>query len=308
MKVSLVRSQGFSEDAIKRAVFEALDSIEPSFSPIPVSVLIKLNLCYYWDYSTGETSDPRVISALIDYIRERVNERADIALGDTDASAMKTKHAFRMLGFEKLAQDKNVRLVNLSTENVKERETVVGRKPFKLLVSDLLMDTDLVVNAAKLKYHRTPKMTCAMKNIFGAIGKPRKFVYHKKILHETIVAINKIVKPDINLVDGIIAVGKHPKKMGVLLASEDRVSVDFVASRILGYKPKSIKYLRLAKKEKLGPIGPIELIEKHTTLKETRKAFPKVNNLIQRLAWGFQISGVKLYAKIMGDIVPPMIE
>ena len=71
-------------------------------------------MCYYLDCSTGETTDPKFVGAFIDLIREKISPDLDIAIVESDASAMKCKYAFRMLGFEKLAQEKNVRLLNLS--------------------------------------------------------------------------------------------------------------------------------------------------------------------------------------------------
>jgi hypothetical protein len=56
------------------------------------------------------------VAELIDLIREQISADVDIAIIESDASAMRCKYAFRMLGFEKLAQEKNVRLVNLSED------------------------------------------------------------------------------------------------------------------------------------------------------------------------------------------------
>jgi uncharacterized protein (DUF362 family) len=84
----MVRIQRFDEENIKHAVYQAVELIE--FKPNPVkSVLIKPNLCYYWDYSTGETTDPRVVSALIDYVREN-NANAEIKVVESDALAMRS--------------------------------------------------------------------------------------------------------------------------------------------------------------------------------------------------------------------------
>ena len=85
------------------------------FSPSNLHrVVLKVNLRYYWDSSTGETTDPRIVSAIIDSIRGRFGSNVEILIAEADASAMRVKHAFRMLGYEKLAGEKSVQLVNLS--------------------------------------------------------------------------------------------------------------------------------------------------------------------------------------------------
>jgi len=103
--VSLVRTQG-SEEVIKNSISEALSLI--NFEPKgPVkSVAIKANLCYYWNADTGYTTDPRIVSGIIDWVRERYGMDTDIRVVEADATAMRTKHAFLILGYEKLAKEK----------------------------------------------------------------------------------------------------------------------------------------------------------------------------------------------------------
>jgi uncharacterized protein (DUF362 family) len=150
------------------------------------SIIIKPNLCYYWDASTGQTTSPQLVGALIEFIRNRLRNDPEILIGEADASAMKTKHAFRMLGYEKLAKEKEVQLLNLSSKPVEDFKTKVGSSDITLSFSKKLSEIDLIINVPKLKYHRLPKVTCAMKNMFGAIAKPHKYSYHS-IQHYSIV-------------------------------------------------------------------------------------------------------------------------
>ncbi len=61
----------FTEDDIFNATEKALAKLEYDFSKKIKTVIIKPNLCYYWDYSTGETTDPRLVSAVIDWVRSQ---------------------------------------------------------------------------------------------------------------------------------------------------------------------------------------------------------------------------------------------
>jgi uncharacterized protein (DUF362 family) len=301
------RTNNFSEKDICDTVYRSLQALPTIANAKPSSVIIKPNLCYYWDYSTGETTDPRIVSALIDYIRETLGKDTQIVIAEADASAMKTRHAFKMLGYEKLSKIKNVDLVNLSEGKIIKREVSVNGEKFALAVNELLLGSNFVLNVPKLKYHRLVGTTCALKNIYGAIATPNKYIYHSN-LSKIIVAINKIVKSNLTLVDGIIALGKYPKKLGVTIASDDALAADFTAAEILGYNPERINYLKLAKREKVGNVNNINLIENETSLSDIKRLFPKKSYLWNKISWQLQLAILKAYARLADDVIPPVLE
>lgn len=303
--VVLTEANGYSQNEVGVAVSRALDTFNYELD-IDL-VVIKPNLCYYWDYSTGETTDPRVVSAVIDWIRQKVGKDVCILVGEADASAMRTKYAFKMLGYEKLSSEKSVKLVNLSEGEIVDGEVVVAGEKFVLPVNKILLDADLIINVPKLKYHRIMGLTCALKNMFGAIAKPRKYIYHSR-LARTIVGVNKIVKSNIVLVDGVIALGKTPKKIGAIMISDDALAADYVAAKIMGQNPSRIAYLRLAMKEKIGDISNINLIENPIKLEDVGKEFPKQNYLLQKLYWKLQLKMLRLYSRLSTDVIPPILD
>jgi len=250
--VSFAKIRGNTHGSIKQAIAESLDLINYSFGDRVKNVVIKPNLCYYWDYTTGQTTDPKFTAALIDLIRERLPDQPDISIVEADASAMKCTHAFKMLGYEKLSHDKNVRLVNLSEEKGKRVQVTVGSERFRLIVPKTVMNADLKINVPKIKYTpRETKITCAMKNIFGANPYPKKFRYHSR-LNEVVVAVNKAMKFDLCLIDGNIVSGNQPRKLGLVMASRDPVAIDVAAAEIAGINPNTLRYIQLAFKEGVG--------------------------------------------------------
>lgn len=269
------------------------------------SILIKPNLCYYWDASTGQTTSAKLVGALIEFLRDRLRNDPKISIGEADASAMKTKYVFRMLGYENLAKEKEVKLLNLSSSPLVECHATVRSSAIKLAFSKELIETDLLINVPKLKYHRLPKVTGAMKNIFGAIAKPHKSSYHQELAN-IIVAANKIIHSDLILVDGLIALGDYPKIMKTLLLGQDPMAIDSICSRIMGFDPTGIEYLRLAEREGMGTTK-VSILSGETTLEELKRSFPPVSYRKQRITWGLQLWMVNTYARIVGDIIPPMI-
>lgn len=300
-------SKNFADKDIQDTVRRSFNLLGYNFTKKIDTVLVKPNLCYYWDYSTGETTDPRVVSAIIDCLRAIVGDDVNIFVGEADASAMKTKYAFKMLGYEELSRTKGVDLINLSEGDVVEKQVSVGDNRMTLAVNKMLLESDLVINVPKLRTHNVVGITCSLKNMFGAIAKPRKYGYHKN-LDEVIVGINKLVKSDVCIVDGIIARGKYPKKMGLILAGDDALATDFVVAKIFGFNPRRIGYLRLAEKEKVGDVDGIKLMEDETSLTEAKKVFPKSSYLLHKLSWGLQLKLLKTYSKISGDVIPPILK
>lgn len=302
--VSLVSVKNSTAD-IKRAILEALKLAEFKFPKVARSVAIKPNLAYYWDAATGYTTDPRVVAAIIDIIREKCGEDVDIKVVEADASAMRTKYAFKVLGYEKLAEEKKVELFNLSKGVLDEKTVQVGKREITFKVPRLLLDSDLFIDVPKLKLMRIVKITCAMKNIFGCIGRPRKVVYHP-ILNETIVGINKILRPHLTIVDGLVALGRFPVKLNLIMASADPFSIDWVASQIMGYNPSKVKYLKMAVNEKVG--DPKGVTTCGAEIEEFAKLFPKEGLLSTGFLWSLQFQLLKTYKKMVGDIIPPVLE
>jgi uncharacterized protein (DUF362 family) len=303
--VSLVRTHGFEERDIKEAIEKALDLIDFKPKVSVKSVDIKVNLCYYWHASTGYTTDPRVVSGIIDCLRDIYGNNIKIRLVEADGTAMRTKYAFLMLGYEELAKRKNVELFNLSRDEIREERVRVYGREIAFRIPQSLLKSDLFINVPKLKIMRETKITCALKNIYGCIAYPRKIVYHP-ILNEAIVGINKILHPDLTIVDGIVALGRFPIKLGLIMASKDPFSIDWVASKIMGFNPSKIKFLKIAMKEKLGNLTGIKI--RGEEILSFQKMFPKENFFSSKRWWNILFSVFNLYTKLSGDIVPAMLE
>ncbi len=300
-----VKSEPFTNIAINDAVGRAIDKLDYNFANVK-SVVIKPNLCYYWNASTGETTDGRVVSAIINYLKNKIGENVSITVAEADASAMKTKFAFDILGYSELCKKNNVKLLNLSEGNISDMIARVNGENITLPFHQDLLNADLVINVPKLKTHNFIGITCAMKNMFGAISKPRKFSYHKNI-NNVIVAANKIAKSHIVVVDGLIVRGSHPKRLGAILAGDNPLSTDFVAAKVMSFNPRRVPYLSLAAREKLGETRKIGLIEDGITLAEVKRKFPHYSHTIHSISWGLQLKMLRTYTAVSGDVLPPFL-
>ncbi len=271
--VSLVKISQNSTDQFGDAIAQSLGLINYSFKSNVRRVVIKPNLCYYWDCTTGQTTTPAFVSALIDLIRRQTSPDVDIAIVESDASAMRCKYAFRMLGYEKLAVEKGVRLVNLSEDAASSVDVSCNGGNYNFNVPQTIADADLKINIAHIKYTVDPiKLTCALKNIFGCNPYPKKFKYHPD-LGNVIVALNKAMRFDLCLIDNNIAAGVQPRRMGLVMASVDPVALDVVAAKIAWLNPDKIPYFAVAERE---GIGTRAYVAKGAELDYFRALYPKV--------------------------------
>jgi uncharacterized protein (DUF362 family) len=282
--MSLVALSKIEKNNVKKAIYDSLNLLSYGLAKNIRKVVIKINACYYYDYTTGQTTSPRFVAGLIEMLRERTSSNVDIALVESDASAMKCKYAFKFLGYEKLAKDYDVRLVNLSEEKGENVTVKCDNLTHQFVVPNIIRDADLRINIPKIKYAgQGIEFTCALKNIYGCNPYPLKYKYHPK-LGNVIVALNKVMRFDLCLIDGDIVSGIAPKRLGLVVASEDPVAIDVAASKIAGLNPAKIKYLKLASREGLGSL---DYSIRGEPLEQYRALYPKKNLEKKLMGFGY---------------------
>lgn len=126
-----------------------------------------------------------------------------------------------------------------------------------------------IIHLPTMKTHVFTTMTGAMKNAFGGLLHEKRHWTHS-VIHETLVdllTIQKEIHSGIFAVmDGTIAGdGPGPRCMvphvkDYILASGDQVAIDAVASKMMGFEPMELKFIRLAHEAGLG-CGEIQDIE-----------------------------------------------
>jgi uncharacterized protein (DUF362 family) len=283
--VGLDECKSRNVDSIKGAVKEVFRLIDYKLPKVE-KIVIKPNMCYYWDWSTGQTTDPVFVAALIGLFREEISPDVKISIVESDASAMKCKYAFKYLGYEKLAKDCNVDLVNLSSVEAEKAAVRVADAVFEFMIPKIIRDADLCVNVPKMKYMSFTKISAALKNIYGCNPYPKKFEYHSK-LDKVIVALNKVMPFDLHVLDGLTVYGSKTLRLGLVMASQDPVAIDAVAAKIMGVNPKSVAHLMLAEKEGLGKTS---FVIKGVNIDFFRKRFPKRSLSEKVITLGYKVA------------------
>jgi uncharacterized protein (DUF362 family) len=247
-------------------VNDALDiyeSVKKGFELIGVpnfkssdSVAIKPNLCCIKGPETGATTDPRVVEGIIKYLQNDFHI-SDISIVESDGTQLLADMAFKLLGYEKLSKKLNVKLVNLSKEPCVSRvfeDNVIMKK---IECPQTLEKANWLISVPKIKTHSLCKLGGTIKNQYGCNPFPKKSVYHKN-LEDVMVDLSMVFKPQLIVVDGIVAmegrgpVSGIPIKMDSLIFGKDIVAIDHLLARIIGADPKKMKYLVEAEKRGLG--------------------------------------------------------
>lgn len=192
----------------------------------------------------------------------------DITVGDDIESD--SGDGFRLSGFRRMCERVGVRLVNLKEAGFVERRCN-GHSLDKVYLAVSALDADVVINLPKLKTHSLTVLTCGVKNMYGVIPAGLRTRFHGKYIKnedfcQMLVDIFSAIKPQLTIVDAVVAMdGEGPadgslKQAGVILASEDTVALDAVATKIMGLNPADIYTTRYGDERGLG-VGNLQDIE-----------------------------------------------
>jgi uncharacterized protein (DUF362 family) len=257
--VSIVKSANI-EEAVTRAV-ELCGGMSQLITR-GNSVLIKPNVKNPSPPGYGVVTDPRVVAPLVDLAREAGAGRIMIAEGAAYPSgAYDTFAAFEFSGYKRLAQEKNVELVDLNSYDSLDLEVPNATVLNRVRVGRSVTSADVVINVPVLKTHTQCLFSGCLKNwSVGIAAREEKKLLHRVGIHDSIVDVHMAVTPDFNVVDAVVALEGdgpnlppgRPKPLGLVLAGANAVSVDAVAASIMDISPGEIKHLVKAEGRGLG--------------------------------------------------------
>jgi uncharacterized protein (DUF362 family)/Pyruvate/2-oxoacid:ferredoxin oxidoreductase delta subunit len=265
--VSIVRCSDYTN--VKSAIKESLDLIgglEKIVSP-GSRVLLKPNVLAIRPPEDAVTTHPAVISALC----ELVSELGGIPMigdgsGIIKPGSTSTSQAFKVSGIEAVASKYGAELKNFETYGYSEVDIPGGKQFSSLYISKAILEADVIISLPKLKTHELTLYTGAVKNFFGTIPQKNRKQAHilgdRNHFGEAIVDIYSIVKPHLAVMDGIFGMeGNGPANgkvvfAGVIMASHDCVSLDIIASELIGIDPLKVPTNKAALSRGLGAEHP----------------------------------------------------
>ena len=220
-------------------------------------IFIKPNFTFP-KYKQGVTTTPKLIEALIKILKAKTH---NITVGESNGgvNTWTAEESFAGHGLYEICKANNVNLVNLSNLKSEYVEIEVDSKPFGVeLPSMLLHDIDVFITLPILKTHVFTKVSLGMKNQWGCIPDAMRLLHHPS-LDRGIVALNKVLKTRISIIDAIYGLDGcgpmygDPVRMDLLIVSNNVAAGDLIGCKLMGIQPETIKHLRIAQKENLAP-------------------------------------------------------
>jgi len=292
--VSILSLKNRSRAQAMQECFKYFDKFENGEE---VKVVIKPNLCRAMASETGATTDTTLVEDVIKHLHTK--DITDIRIVESDTHHRTAEEVFDRNGYRDLEENYDITCINLSKDETFTME--VNNIPRKLKIPKSLILCDYFISIAKLKTHAEEKISCVLKNQFGCLPSKIKSVYHP-YMSTTLTELNKIIKPDVCLIDGIVGMEGlgptkgTPKKTNLIICGKDPVATDSVAARIMGFNPHSVPHLQFAAKHRLGNIDNIALIGDDIAPKPF-SFIPNNVYRLYRLEFQFEKVGQKIHDK-----------
>ncbi len=249
--VVLEKIEEYSRDAVTGAMRRLLEPLGGmgAFVKPGERVLLKPNMLSAKVPDAAVTTNPEVVRAVIEMVREA---GATPLVGDSPGVG-RLRRVAEKSGILEVLEETGTELVAFD-----EPVQITGTGFFRRFeLARPYLEADRVINLAKLKTHGMMTMTCAVKNLFGAVVGAGKIAWHlragedRDLFARMLLEIYLLRKPDLNIVDAVIAMegdgpsSGDPRSVGLLIAGVNPVAVDVIAAEILKI-PKKLLYVERA--------------------------------------------------------------
>jgi len=263
-EVSLVRGESDEtyDQNILELVWKAVEGLKdfPRFQLLGKRVLVKPNLIEARKPHENVTTHPSVVRAVVRIVKE-LGAR-EVVIVEGSGHEKDSYLLFKNTGMCEVANEENVKLVDLNSNDVVKFKVPKPLTLPYLFVPRIIKEADIIISIPKLKTHHWACVTLSLKNMLG-IAPGSIYGFPKNRLHwacipKAVADINSVVNLDLIIVDGIIAMeGNGPLdgqsvNTNVILASHDRLAVDSLATYSMGFSPILVPTFQWAFKKKIG--------------------------------------------------------
>ncbi len=263
-KVIVVENASYEYELVRSNIFAMLDQLgAKKLIKKDAKVFLKANLLSKKLPEDAVTTHPSIVQATAEYVMEH---GAKPIIGDSPGGPF-TESALRGIyqstGMQKAAILSGAEL-NYDTSAVEVR--LEEHKALERIeMVQAIIESDLVIDLAKLKTHVMMTYTGAVKNLYGTIPGLTKAAYHMKLQEPQhfanhLIDICQKVKPAICIIDAVTAMeGDGPsngvqREMGFLLGSTNPYELDFVACKMAGIDDKKVAtHVEAMKRDLLHP-------------------------------------------------------
>jgi uncharacterized protein (DUF362 family) len=242
-------------ESYKESVPKILDLIRADklVKPSPL-ILLKPNLVN--DSPFPVTTSPDFCKEVIFYLRRHTQARIIIAEGCGD-SVLETTEVFQALGYDSLAKELGIELLDLNHAPL-ERLEHQDNRIFPHFFMPKITRKSFIISLPVLKAHSLAEITGTLKNMMGFAppehysgdGFWKKAIFHNEI-QTTIRELNHYVLPHLTLMDASVGLSQYhlggpicAPPVDRLIAGTDPYMVDQSAARLLGIDPGTVPHIQ----------------------------------------------------------------
>jgi len=259
------------KDSIEEALAYVLQSAGRAESVKGKSVLIKPNLFEPVSYTTGQTTNPALVKAVVQWCQQQDAQEVIVGEGPsyfTPADAL--KECFTKTGIADVVEQCGAQWILFDEHHYRTYHETSPLLPQTFRISEHAFLHDIIINVPVPKTHYLTTVSIGMKNLKGFLKREDKPLFHRVDINKAVVELNKIITPFINLVD--FTTSRHHRS-GFILAGSDILAADSVSTALMGLNPHEVQTLTLGSQAGLGEINLAKIkldIEEGVAIKDLK--------------------------------------
>ncbi len=220
------------------------------------TVVVKPNIGWNVGPERAANTHPRLVRRIIEHCLQAGAKQVYVFDHTCDA----WRDSYRTSGIEQAVKEAGGKIAPGNSEGYFQTVAVAkGQRLREAKEHELILQSDVFINAPVLKSHGGARLTVAMKNLMGIVWDRGE--WHANDLHQCIADFASYRKPDLNVVDAYNVMMRHGPRgvsaadvvnMQSQLLSTDLVTADAAAAKLFGLEPDTVGYIRLAKEMGVG--------------------------------------------------------
>jgi uncharacterized protein (DUF362 family)/ferredoxin len=246
----------------QKEIYDALKlECEPYLASIKGKIVLKPNFNNDLNGLTGNSTDLRVLSAMIRVLKDYGFDHIVVADCPNLGIARTGANVLGRLGVAELCQYLGIRCEDANGDRGME---VVLENGIRTRIAGIFMNAENIICMPTIKTHAEAVLSCCLKNFIGVNIRNSKRELHRDLVG-SIVAINKVLAVKFYVVDGLIAMEGDgpgdgiPRRLDWMLLADNPYLIDSVVARLIGLDPfVDVPYLDRAKRQ--GLIGQAESV------------------------------------------------
>jgi len=220
-------------------------------------ILLKPNFNNDLNAFTGNSTDLRFLWQLCTALKKNGYRNLTVGDGPNTGIYVANIDVLERLGVRRMCKLLDIQCVDL---NQSQGKYFKASGKCRAYVAREILESDYLINVAKIKTHTDAVFSCCVKNWMGINVGESKWALHTDLFNNLINNVN-IRNPDLNIVEALIGMegngpgDGNPKWLGTIIAGNDAFHTDSVVAESIGLNTQKIPYLRDYTRKNSGEIA-----------------------------------------------------